>query len=113
MKIIYFDTVSSQIPRETTLELLAKSLRSSDLLRRRTEDYRAALAEDKDCAALLKKGFQGFLPAAIVSEKRARKYVTALTGLVMCDFDHVPLDRLAEIRAKVNADPHTVLSYVT
>jgi hypothetical protein len=113
MKIIYFDTVSSQIPRETTLELLAKSLRSSDLLRRRTEDYRAALAEDKDRAAQLKKGFQGFLPAAIVSEKRARKYVTALTGLVMCDFDHVPLDRLADIRAKVNADPHTVLSYVT
>jgi hypothetical protein len=113
MKIIYFDTVSSQIPRETTLEMLAKSLRSSDLLRRRTEDYRAALAEDKDSAAQLKKGFQGFLPAAIVSEKRARKYVTALTGLVMCDFDHVPLDRLADIRAKVNADPHTVLTYVT
>jgi hypothetical protein len=113
MKIIYFDTVSSQIPRETTLELLAKSLRSSDLLRRRTEDYRAALAEDKDHAAELKRKFQGFLPAAIVSEKRARKYVTALTGLVMCDFDHVPLDRLAEIRTKVNADPHTVLSYVT
>jgi hypothetical protein len=92
---------------------LAKSLRSSDLLRRRTEDYRAALAEDKDRAAQLKKKFQGFLPAAIVSEKRARKYVTSLTGLVMCDFDHVPQDRLAEIRTKVNADPHTVLSYVT
>jgi hypothetical protein len=48
-----------------------------------------------------------------VSEKRDRAHVTALTGLVMCDFDHVPADQLQEVRQKVNADPHTVLSYVT
>jgi predicted P-loop ATPase len=61
----------------------------------------------------MKRDFAGFLPAAIVSEKRDRAHVTALTGLVMCDFDHVPLDRLDEVRQKVNQDPHTVLSYIT
>jgi hypothetical protein len=61
----------------------------------------------------MKRDFAGFLPAAIVSEKRDRAHVTALTGLVMCDFDHVPLERLDEVRQKVNQDPHTVLSYIT
>jgi hypothetical protein len=61
----------------------------------------------------MKRDFAGFLPAAIVSEKRDRAHVTALTGLVMCDFDHVPLGKLDEVRKKVNQDPHTVLSYIT
>jgi hypothetical protein len=113
MKINYFENVKSRTPLETTLEALVQSLRSSDSLRASTEAYRKALAEDKDKATEIKKTFPGFLPAARVSERRKRENVTALTGLVMCDFDHVPLERLPEIRQKVNADPHTVVSYVT
>jgi hypothetical protein len=113
MKINYFENVKSRTPLETTLEALVQSLRSSDSLRANTEAYRKALAEDKDKATEIKKTFPGFLPAARVSERRKRENVTALTGLVMCDFDHVPLERLPEIRQKVNADKHTVVSYVT
>jgi hypothetical protein len=113
MKIVYFETATSRSPLETTLEALVRSIRTSDILRRKTEDYRAALIADKDRAARMKRDFAGFLPAAIVSEKRDRAHVTALTGLVMCDFDHVPLERLDEVRQKVNQDPHTVLSYIT
>jgi hypothetical protein len=113
MKINYFENVKSRTPLETTLEALVQSLRSSDSLRASTEAYRKALAEDKDKATEIKKTFPGFLPAARVSERRKRENVTALTGLVMCDFDHIPLERLPEIRQKVNADPHTVVSYIT
>jgi predicted P-loop ATPase len=95
------------------LEALVQSIRTSDALRDRTMTYRALRATDKDAADKIKKNFPGFLPAATVSEKRDRAHVTALTGLVMCDFDHVPADALAEVRQKVNNDPHTVLSYVT
>jgi hypothetical protein len=95
------------------LEALVQSIRTSESLRERTMNYRALRASDKDAADKLKKNFPGFLPAATVSEKRDRAHVTALTGLVMCDFDHVPADQLQEVRQKVNNDPHTVLSYVT
>jgi hypothetical protein len=95
------------------LEALVQSIRTSESLRDRTMTYRALRATDKDAADKIKKNFPGFLPAATVSEKRDRAHVTALTGLVMCDFDHVPADQLQEVRQKVNADPHTVLSYVT
>jgi predicted P-loop ATPase len=95
------------------LEALARSIVSSEALKERTEAYRAALKEDKDRAAEMKKEFPGFLPAAHVQGRRKREFVTGLTGLVMCDFDHIPAEALPEIRTKVNADPHTVLSYVT
>jgi hypothetical protein len=113
MIINYFEKVNSRTPQTTTLEALVQSIRTSDALRDRTMTYRALRATDKDAADKIKKNFPGFLPAATVSEKRDRAHVTALTGLVMCDFDHVPADQLQEVCQKVNADPHTVLSYVT
>jgi hypothetical protein len=113
MIINYFEKVNSRTPQTTTLEALVQSIRTSESLRERTMNYRALRASDKDAADKLKKNFPGFLPAATVSEKRDRAHVTALTGLVMCDFDHVPADQLQEVRQKVNNDPHTVLSYVT
>jgi predicted P-loop ATPase len=95
------------------LEALVASIRTSQALKERTEAYRALLETDKDAAAEIKKSLAAFLPAAYVNGRRRRENVTGLTGLVMCDFDHVPAERLAEIREKVNADEHTVLSYVT
>jgi hypothetical protein len=113
MTINYFEKVNSRTPQTTTLEALVQSIRTSESLRERTMNYRALRASDKDAADKIKRNFPGFLPAALVSEKRDRAHVTALTGLVMCDFDHVPADQLQEVRQKVNDDPHTVLSYVT
>jgi hypothetical protein len=113
MIINYFEKVNSRTPQTTTLEALVQSIRTSESLRERTMNYRALRATDKDAADKIKRNFPGFLPAATVSEKRDRAHVTALTGLVMCDFDHVPADQLQEVRQKVNNDPHTVLSYVT
>lgn len=37
----------------------------------------------------------------------------AYTGIIMMDFDDIPEDRVEHIREAVNADPHTLLSYVT
>jgi predicted P-loop ATPase len=90
-----------------------QSIRSSEALKSRTEAYRQLLRDDKDKASQLKKQFAGFLPAALVNDRRARANVIALTGLVMVDFDHVPAERLDEVRRKINEDKHTVLSYVT
>ncbi len=37
----------------------------------------------------------------------------AYTGIIMMDFDDIPEDQVEHIREAVNADPHTLLSYVT
>ncbi len=37
----------------------------------------------------------------------------AYTGIIMMDFDDIPADQVERIRELVNADPHTLLSYVT
>lgn len=36
-----------------------------------------------------------------------------ITGLSICDIDHVEKDRMADVRSKLWADPHTVLAYET
>jgi hypothetical protein len=105
--------VKSREARETTLEALVQSIRTSDTLRVKTKEYRRLLAENKPAAQRMKKSFAGFLPAALVNGRRLISNVTALTGLVMCDFDHVPADRIPDLRTRVNADPHTLFSYVT
>jgi hypothetical protein len=113
MKIQYFDNVCATAPKETSLEALVASIRTSEALRERTEAHRDLLKTDKNAATKIKKSLVAFMPATYVNGERCREDVTGLTGLVMCDFDHVPVERLAEIREKVNADEHTVLSYVT
>jgi predicted P-loop ATPase len=113
MTIHYFESVKSREARETTLEALVQSIRTSEPLHVKTEEYHALLAENKTAAAKMKKSFAGFLPAALVNGRRLISNVTALTGLVMCDFDHVPADRIPDLRTRVNADPHTLFSYVT
>ena len=113
MNINYFENARSKTPRTTTLDRVVASLHNSLDLQAKTDEYRDHLRQDPDTAAQMKRSFGGFLPAALVSESRKRENVTALTGLMMCDFDHVPTERLAELRLKANADPHTVLTYVT
>jgi predicted P-loop ATPase len=113
MTIHYFETVKSREARETTLEALVQSILHSDALRAKTENYRNTLAENKTVADRMKKTFAGFLPAARVDGRRLLSNVTALTGLVMCDFDHVPADQIPSLRARANADPHTLFTYVT
>jgi predicted P-loop ATPase len=36
-----------------------------------------------------------------------------MTGVSLCDVDHVPPERLPELLSKAKADPHTLLCYVT
>jgi hypothetical protein len=54
-----------------------------------------------------------FLPAANVSGGRSSRCVTALTGVAMCDIDHIPAERMAQAVATAKADQHTMLAYVT
>jgi hypothetical protein len=95
------------------MKAIVQSIRTSQKLMGITQTYRTLLETDKDKASDYKRECGGFMPVAIVNGKRKRENVIAVTGLVMCDFDHVPTDRLEEVRKRVNTDPHTLVSYVT
>jgi predicted P-loop ATPase len=40
-------------------------------------------------------------------------HVTRITGLSICDIDHVEPSKMDDVRSKIFADPHTVLAYTT
>jgi hypothetical protein len=86
-------------------------MRSGDKLRKTTDDYRLALTDEQ--RKNIKRNAVSFLPAANVSGGRSSRCVTALTGVAMCDIDHIPAEKMAQAIATAKADQHTMLAYVT
>lgn len=77
-------------------------------LREATERYRAT-REWRHKASL-----PSLMPACATNGRgKEETDVTGLTGVSMADFDGIPSAVLETVRAAVNADPHTLLSYVT
>jgi hypothetical protein len=133
MQVNYLAKCDSTVVQETTLETLSEELKNSPILKNGTESYRKARLADceinaflekdasannkeitkADTASLIKRQVKAFFAAARMGEKRTSEGVQALTGWVLCDFDHIPANQLAEARQRVNADAHTLLSYVT
>jgi hypothetical protein len=86
-------------------------MRSDEHLKALTEAFRKAETEQQK--KNIKQGAVAFLPAANVAGGRAARFVSRLTGLAMCDVDHIPADQMARLTALAAADPHTLLCYVT
>lgn len=117
MEIYFYKNCTSKEPEPIHFDTLVSCLRTSNNLKITTEQFRNSVLYDRQhdtsTAHRVKQNAPAFLTAAYVKDARLTQNVTALTGLVMCDFDHIPLERLDEVRQCVNADAHTLLSYVT
>ena len=64
-------------------------------------------------AAQLKEQCGMFTPGCQCDGKRCVDNIRALSMCGMCDFDHLPEDRMQELLQWVRATPHTMLAYVT
>ena len=77
-------------------------------LREATERYRFS----KD--GRYKSSLPSLMPACGTNGRgKEAADITGLTGVSMADFDGIQVDAIEAVRAVVNADPHTLLSYVT
>ena len=107
MQISCFRNFKSKKPGSSTLEAIAEYIRTDRSLAQITALYR------KDGSKTIKEESPLFAVAATFSGGKSKGDITEMTGLSLVDLDHVPVERLAEIRAKAIADPHTVLCYTT
>ena len=81
-------------------------------LRLDTMKYRSYLENGlDDDAQKLKRRMMSFTPAVECNGGRKNDCMVALTGVGLCDFDH--LDNIAEAVRRVQADKHCMLEYVT
>lgn len=68
---------------------------------------------DDERRSELKKRLPAFTPSGIFLVKRQHNTISYYTRYVVLDFDKVPLAIMSEALRRINADPHTVVSFVS
>ena len=107
INISLFSDYTCCVARESTLDDVALMIACDNRLQSLTEAYRSTGTKT------FKESCPMFAVACTFNGGKARRNVSALTGLAIVDIDHVAEADVATMKEKVAADPHVVLSYVT
>ena len=112
MKLNIFKSYFDSVPKETSLERIVQSIKQSSSLKDLTEKYRYYLDLNlKNEAQTIKASCGCFAVAARFTDGKDLKNVHELTFIGMAEADHVPPERIRELRQKAWEDPHTLLEY--
>ena len=117
MKVSIFHDMTCKLPLPGLLEGVANLLRTDEKLAVFTRSYRQTGSKT------FKNESQLFAVPCLFEGGKGRSNIRQLTGMSLVDFDHVlPTDGTAdkadsnalhELKAKIIADPHTLMSYIT
>ena len=117
MNVSIFHDMTCKLPLPGLLEGVANLIRSDEKLAVFTRSYRQTSSKT------FKNESQLFSVACLFEGGKGRSNIRQLTGMSLVDFDHVfPTDStdstdnsnaLRELKAKIIADPHTLMSYIT
>ena len=116
MNINLFKGYHDTVPVVTTLNEVVRLIREDATLKEHTEKFRylnALSAKDKRECERVKQGTPCFAVAVHLDGGKQEKHIAAWTGLTLADFDHIPVDKLGELKQIAANDPHTLLTYVT
>ena len=126
MNVSIFHDMTCKLPLPGLLEGVANLIRSDEKLAVFTRSYRQTGSKT------FKNESQLFSVACLFEGGKGRSNIRQLTGMSLVDFDHVvpntndfskvntnrtnytnKVTTLAEMKAKIIADPHTLMSYIT
>ena len=117
MKVSIFHDMTCKQPLPGLLEGVANLIRTDEKLAVFTRSYRQTGSKT------FKNESQLFAVPCLFEGGKGRSNIRQLTGMSLVDFDHVlPTDgtadkadttALQELKAKIIADPHTLMSYIT
>ena len=117
MKVSIFHDMTCKLPLTGLLEGVANLIRTDEKLAVFTRSYRQTGSKT------FKNESQLFAVPCLFEGGKGRSNIRQLTGMSLVDFDHVfPTDgtadkvdsnALQEQKAKIIADPHTLMSYIT
>ena len=117
MKVSIFHDMTCKLPLPGLLEGVANLIRTDEKLAVFTRSYRQTGSKT------FKNESQLFAVPCLFEGGKGRSNIRQLTGMSLVDFDHVfPIDGTAdkadttalhELKAKIIADPHTLMSYIT
>lgn len=114
MNVSIFHDMTCKLPLPGLLEGVSNIIRTDEKLAVFTRSYRQTGSKT------FKNESQLFSVACLFEGGKGRSNIRQLTGMSLVDFDHVfPTDStdnsnaLRELKAKIIADPHTLMSYIT
>ena len=117
MKVSIFHDMTCKLPLPGLLEGVANLIRTDEKLAVFTRSYRQTGSKT------FKNESQLFAVPCLFEGGKGRGNIRQLSGMSLVDFDHVlPTDGTAdkadsnalhELKAKIIADPHTLMSYIT
>ena len=117
IKLSIFKDLQSYESKAVGLDTVLWWIKSDLSVQQKTELYRN-LAKTITREEANKKVKNSIMPAfsvAVVFNGLGKQttHATRVTGLSICDIDHVEPSKMDEVRSKIRADPHTVLAYTT
>ena len=117
MKVSIFHDMTCKLPLPGLLEGVANLIQTDEKLAVFTRSYRQTGSKT------FKNESQLFAVPCLFEGGKGRSNIRQLTGMSLVDFDHVfPIDGIAdkadttalhELKAKIIADTHTLMSYIT
>lgn len=114
ININLFNSFWDKEPHPVQLKEISQMIKADPALRERTENYRSyQRQENKHRADQEKQACPAFTPAARFDKCRTRQNIIEYTNLTLCDFDHIPPERMDEAARLVACDPHSLLAYRT
>ena len=117
LKLSIFKDLQSYESKAVELDTILWWIKCDQSVKSKTELYRN-LAKTITREEANKKVKNSIMPAfsvAVVFNGKGKQttHVTRVTGLSICDIDHVEGSKMEEVRRKILADPHTLLAYRT
>ena len=117
LKLSIFKDLQSYESKAVGLDTILWWIKCDQSVQSKTELYRK-LAKTITREEANKKVKNSIMPAFSVAvlfngNGKQTTHVTRVTGLSICDIDHVEGSKMEEVRRKILADPHTLLAYRT
>ena len=117
IKLSIFKDLQSYESKAVSLDTVLWWIKCDLSVQQKTELYRN-LAKTITREEANKKVKDSIMPAFSVAvlfngQGKQTTHATRVTGLSICDIDHVERGKMEEVRCKIWADPHTVLAYTT
>lgn len=117
LRVSIFKDLQSYESKPVTLEEVLYWIKNDQSVKNKTDLYRN-LTKTISREEANKKVKDSIMPAFSVAvlfngSGKQTTHVTRITGLSICDIDHIDPGKMEEVKSKIIADPHTLLFYET
>ena len=117
IKLSIFKDLQSYESKAVGLDTVLWWIKCDQSVQQKTELYRnlAKTITREEANKRVKNSIMPAFSVAVVFNGLGKQatHATRVTGLSICDIDHVEPSKIPEVMSKIWADPHTVLAYRT